>query len=156
MNEKLKSLSNYLLGGLFFVAILTLPVVFIMGSLWVSVHLLPVLTKTAWIVFAIDLLIFLPLSILRSCRGFTGTTIYLSSYLFGIVTWFYGLILTYSLWGILAVVIGLMIVGIGVVPIAMLATLLKGMWGHFSSLILLVFITFGSRWAGMAIAESNT
>lgn len=43
--------------------------------------------------------------------------------------------------------------GIGVVPIAMLATLFKGMWLEFGSLILFTILTFGVRILGVYLIE---
>jgi hypothetical protein len=65
-----------------------------------------------------------------------------------------GLLLTLAIWGVGAVFIGLFLAGVGVVPIAMLATLLKGMWGPLIELVLLTIMTFGSRIGAMSLAES--
>jgi hypothetical protein len=53
-----------------------------------------------------------------------------------------------------AVFIGLFLAGVGMVPIAMLATLIKGMWGPLIELVLLTIMTFGSRIGAMSLAES--
>ena len=50
--------------------------------------------------------------------------------------------------------IGLFLAGVGVVPIAMLATLIKGMWGPLIELVLLTIMTFASRIGAMSLAES--
>ena len=71
----------------------------------------------AWsfLVVVVDIVILLPLSMFRRLRPHTGGLLYLSSYLFGLVTWLYGFIVTCALWGGFAVVIGLMFFGVGVV-----------------------------------------
>jgi hypothetical protein len=43
--------------------------------------------------------------------------------------------------------------GIGVVPIAMLATIFKGQWEQFLTLAVLTILTFGTRLAGIALAS---
>ena len=53
-----------------------------------------------------------------------------------------------------AVILGLFMAGIGVVPIAMLATLLKGMWGPLVELLLLTILTFGSRIGALSLAQT--
>ena len=45
------------------------------------------------------------------------------------------------------------IMGVGVIPIAMLATLFKGMWSTFAQLIILLILTFGARAFGTYLAE---
>jgi len=154
MIEKAKALGGVLLGVAVVVCVLALPVVFIMGSLWASEHLLRPLIVAGWIALALNILILLPLSVFKRLRGFTGTGMFLSSYIFGLVAWLLGFILTYALWGLWAVIVGILFLGGGVVPIAILATLFKGLWEPFLTLIVLVAITFGSRVGGLLIANS--
>ncbi len=156
MIEKAKALGGMLLGIAIFVCVLALPVVFIMGAVWASEHLLQPLIVIGWIALAVNILILLPLSIFRPLRGFTGSGMFLSSYIFGLVSWLLGFVLTYALWGLWAVVIGILFLGGGVVPIALLATLFKGLWEPFFTLIVLTVITFGSRVGGLLIASSSS
>ena len=65
-----------------------------------------------------------------------------------------GLLLTLSLWGLGAVFIGLFMAGIGVVPIAMLATLLKGMWAPLVQPALLTIMTFASGVGALSLSQS--
>lgn len=128
--------------------------VFIFGSAWASSKLLPWFSVFTWIAFALVVFIFLPLAIPRATRGFSSVALFIASYVFGATLWMEGLLLTLFIWGLGAVFIGLFIAGIGVVPIAMLATLLKGMWGQLVELVLLTIMTFGSRIGAMSLAES--
>jgi hypothetical protein len=66
-----------------------------------------------------------------------------------------GLLLTWMLWGGFAVFIGLFLMGIGVVPIAMAATLFKGMWAELGLLVLAVVLTFGLRTLGITLTEND-
>jgi len=120
-----------------------------------ATHLLEPLIIAGWIAVAVDVLILLPLSLLRGLRAFTGTTIFISSFLFGLMAWLLGFILTYALWGLWAVIIGILFFGGAVVPFALLATLFKGMWDPFFTVLILFALTFGSRIAGAYIAESG-
>jgi uncharacterized protein YacL len=61
-------------------------------------------------------------------------------------------IVTYALWGGFGLFIGLMLGGVGVVPLAMLATLFKGMWSVFGELILMIVVTVGTRMLGLFLA----
>ena len=65
-----------------------------------------------------------------------------------------GLLLTLDLWGGCAAVIGLFLLGIGVVPIAMLATLFNGMWIELGLLVLAVVLTFGLRILGAFLQDT--
>jgi|HigsolmetaAR206D_1030411.scaffolds.fasta_scaffold08920_3 hypothetical protein len=129
-------------------------IAFILGGVWVSKHLLPWLTVTSFVVFAIVIFVLLPLAIPRATRGFSSISMLIASYVFGATLWMFGLLLTYFTWGVVAVIIGLVFFGVGVVPIALLATLFKGMWGPFFTLILLAIATYGCRIGAMSLAES--
>ena len=154
IREKIKGASGIAFGFVIFLAILSIPALFILGSAWAAKHLLEPLIIVGWGAVAIDVVILLPLSLFRGLRGFTGTAIVISSYIFGLVTWLLGFILTYALWGVWAVVIGILFFGGTVVPFALLATLFKGMWDPFFTVLVLLVLTFGSRIAGIYIAES--
>ncbi len=75
--------------------------------------------------------------------------------MFGLVAWLLGFILTYSIWGAWAVVIGILFLGGGVVPIALLATAINGYWDPFLTLLVVSVLTFGARISGLLIAESG-
>lgn len=155
MGEKLKKLNTAALGIAFFLAILSIPAFFILGSAWAAEHVLQPLIIVGWVLLVLDLLVLLPLSIFRGIRGFTGSAIFISSFVFGLVTWLLGFILTYTLWGSWAVVAGILFFGGAVVPFALLATMFKGMWGAFFTVIILIVVTFGSRITGMYITEKR-
>jgi hypothetical protein len=155
MIEKIKELAGMAFGFLIFIAMMSLPFVFIKGSVWASAHLLSPLIVVGWVLLAINIVLLLPLSIFKRLRGITGGGIFLSSFIFGLVSWLLGFILTYSIWGIWAVVIGIFFLGFGVVPIALLATAINGYWDPFFTVLVLIILTFGARIVGLLIAESG-
>src|SRR3546814_418731 len=95
MVEALKKISGALFGVVVFVGFLAPPVVFILGSAWAAKHLLSPLILIGWLAVALDAAIFLPLSIFKRLRGFTGSVIFISSYVFGLVTWLLGFVFTF-------------------------------------------------------------
>jgi len=54
-----------------------------------------------------------------------------SSFVVGFAAWLYGFGFTYTLWGGFAVILGLFLFGIGVVPMGLVATGINGMWDAF-------------------------
>ena len=130
--------------------------VFIYGATWASTKLMPLFSVLTWIAFGLVVFIILPLAIPRATRGFSSVALFVASYIFGITLWMEGFLLTLSIWGVGAVVIGLFLAGVGVVPVAILATLIKGLWGPLIELILLAIMTFGSRIGAISLAESLT
>ena len=153
MVEKLKNLGYYILGiGGLFVLIL-ISIFTIKGAVWIGEHVLQWLINFAWIVLAVNLLILLPLSLFRKTGIVGGIGMYISSYIFGLTLWFLGLLITYFTWGFLGVFIGLVMAGVGVVPVAMLATLLNGEFFSLLVLIVLTILTFGVRSLGIYLAS---
>jgi len=155
MWEKIKGAGAAVLGIGFFLVIILLVGLFIHGGAWLSAKVYPWLGVAFSVTLGIALFILLPLGIFRKTRGFSGNGIIISSYIFGLTLWVWGFLLTYTLWGGLAVFIGLFLFGIGVVPIAMLATLFKGMWSTLCQLLLLTAMTFGSRFLGAFFVERS-
>jgi hypothetical protein len=149
----LNKLGGYALGTCVAIAFLALPIVFLMGAVWSSVHLLPLLIDMGWWVLGITVFIALPLAISRKMRGPVAPAIMYSSFFYGVTAWLIGFLLTYTHWGIFAVILGLFIIGIGVVPIGLLASAFHG-WDGFFPLLALVILTFGSRIVAIALASS--
>jgi hypothetical protein len=154
MGEKLKQLSAAAFGIVMFLALLSIPAIFFLGSTW-AVKNLQSLIVVGWVFLAVDLLVFLPLSIFGGLRGLTGTLIFISSFVFVLLTWLLSFILTHALWGLWAVIIGILFFGGAVVPFALLARMFKDMWEQFFSVLVLFVLTFGSPVAGIAIAEKQ-
>lgn len=155
MLENVKKISNILLGISLFLAVIALPIVFVKGAMWASRNLLPPLFTVGWLAIALIVLILLPLSLFKRLRGFAGTAIFFSSYLFGLICWLSGFVITYSLWGAWGVMFGLLFLGGGVVPIGIVASLFNAEWQMMLFLFILISLTLAARIGGAAISESG-
>jgi hypothetical protein len=153
MKDTLKSVGSFVLGICILVAGIFLLIMFLKGGVWLSMHVYPWLVLIASIAFWITVLIFMPLALFRRTRGAAGICTYCVSYVFGLTLWVWSLLLCYTIWGIGGIVAGLILMGIGVVPIAMLASLFNGLWSTLGELALLVLITYGSRLLGYYITS---
>ncbi len=117
----------------------------------VYTFLLPI----SWLGVAIVVFVLLPLSLFKGTRPFAAVCIFFSSYLFGITTWFLGAAVTFATWGWLGLIIGLLLGGVGVVPIGILAAFISlGLPSLGLSLIAMVVIVFAARVGGMALTGS--
>ncbi len=152
--EILQGLGGFLISILVLLVIGAIACIFIFVSAWVSSKLLPWFSVLTVIGLCLVVFVFLPLAIPKATRGFSSVSLLLTSYIFGATLWMEGLLLTLSIWGVGAVIIGLFIAGVGVVPIAMLATLFKGMWWALLELILLTIMTFSCRIGALNLAAS--
>lgn len=156
--DKLKSAGGFLLGIIIILALLTVCAVFIAGVEWLSENLLPWSLRVSEWAFFVPIALLLPLSLVQKCRSYTPTAMIFASLVFGATVWMDGLVLTMTIWGDGAAIFGLLLGGVGVVPFAMLATLFHGMWARLAELVVLIVLTFGSRflafWIG-GMAESD-
>lgn len=153
MVDFLKSIGGFIIGIAVFLGIIFLAIFLIQGGVWLGAKVLPWLSVVMWLVFALDILIILPLGIFKKTKGASAIGLVVSSYVYGLTLWFWALLLTYLIWGAIAVFIGLFIAGVGVVPIAMLATAIRGEWAITGEIVLLLVLTFGSRMLGFYFAQ---
>lgn len=153
MEELVKSISGFIIGIAVLIGSIFLAIFFIKGGVWLGARVLPWLSFVMWFVLALDILIILPFGIFNKTKAAAAVGLVVSSYVYGITLWFWALLLTYMIWGTLAVLIGLFIAGVGIVPVALLATVLKGEWAIIVQLVLLVIFTFGSRTLGFYFAQ---
>lgn len=140
-----------ILFGILFVLV-SLGLLFIEGSVWLGEHLLPVMQPFMWSVLVLNAIIGAPLAFSRRFRPQAATLFIVASWIYGMTLWFWALVLTYTIWGVAAVFIGLFLLGVGVVPVAMLATLFDGQPVVTLQLILLTVVTFGARSIGVRLA----
>jgi hypothetical protein len=124
---------------LFFVLILK-------GMAWATAAIYPTLYLAFQITLGITLVVLIPLAAFRRTRAFSATAILIASYVFGATLWCYGFLITLATWGWLAVILGLFILGVGVVPIAVLASMLEGNWDVVAQFVALIAATFGARY----------
>ena len=106
---------------------------------------LPWLTVASEITIAASLLVLLPLSLLRRTRTFACAAILIASWVLAAVVWLWSVIITYTIWGWIGIIIGIFLAGVGVVPVALLATLVKSFWSVFFELLFMVAFIFGMR-----------
>lgn len=154
MKETAKSIGGGLLGFAIFAAIFAAIGLLFAFGVKVAFSIEPFINWLAGILFAIDIFVLL-FALSRKLRPFVGLILFFSSFVFGISTWIYGLAVTLSLWGVLALIIGLFLGGVGVVPIGMLAAIFHGDWGIFFTLLITLVLTYGTRLVGTALAESD-
>ena len=152
MKEFLKSIGAFVLGAVFLAAAFTLAALFLYGSAWLSEKVLPVINLIFAVTFFILLLVFLPLSMFRKCRGWCAVAFIYWSYLCGLSLWMFSLLVTLNLWGYVAAIVGLIIMGVGIVPVALLACIFKGEWSIFFQLILQFALLIGCRLYGLYLA----
>jgi len=152
--DKLKSIGGILFGVALVVGAIVATVLFFTYGAQVAFTISPFVNLIAGILIVINVVLLL-IAIIPGARGVAGIIIYFSSYIYGLSAWIYGLAVTLALWGWIAVIIGLFLGGIGVVPIGMLAAVFNGHWDIFFTLLLAAVLTYAARLIGMLLAESG-
>lgn len=153
MNSGPKDLRRILLGIVILIAIAILILLFVQGEAWFGERIRPLVSLVSSFAFGVTLLVFTPLAFFKKTKPFAAVAFLSTSYLFGLSAWILGLIFTYELVGKVAVIIGLVLLGIGVVPIGLLGLLLYEAWSEFFGLLLLTAATFGARAISFYIAR---
>jgi len=145
MKQFLKNIGGIFLFITIFLGVILLGIFMLKGSLWFSEKIFPWGTIIFLITIAADTIILLPLSIARKTREIGLLGLFASSYLFGLLLWAWSFLIVYSVWGWIAIIIGFLIAGVGIVPIAVIALILNSYWTTLLQLGILIAITFGIR-----------
>jgi hypothetical protein len=128
-----------------FVGIIFLLMFLIRGGTWVAANIYP----TVSIILATFVLIAIPtslvLAIFKKSRGIGSIGLLISSYALGLNLWLSSLIMAYTFAGTFWLIVGLLFGGIGVVPIAFIATLISGKWSIAGQILLMAAIVYGVR-----------
>jgi len=134
--------------------LLTVSVIFLAGIAWVSDRIWPYVASLSILTLVVVILILLPMAIPRTTRALSSIGLLFASSVFGITLLMYSLLVAWTIWGLTAVVVGMVFVGIGVVPISMLAALLHGEWRTVIAIIMLITATIGCQSGAFKLAES--
>ncbi len=152
--DTIKSIGSTLLGVvIFFGSIIAAILLFTLGAK-LAFTIQPFVNWLAGILLVINLLLLLA-AIIPKARGIVGLIIFISSFVYGLGTWIFGLAVTLALWGWLAVIIGVLLGGVGVVPIGMLSAIFHGEWGLLWTLIINIVLTYGTRVIGRTLVDST-
>jgi hypothetical protein len=156
MNEKLKTVGDLIQGIVIFVLAIKLLYVFFLfftEGPEILAKIYPFMETLFAIATFVSIFSLFPTALFRRSRGIAGAGLYIASYIYSATLWVWAFLLTYTLWGWWALVIGLLAFGIGVVPIAMLATIFKSDWFLLGNLVLVLVLTFGTRMLGMYLKK---
>jgi hypothetical protein len=153
--SRLKTVAGFCLGLIAIAATFILLAVLIRGMVWVSEKVLPWLTHLGTIAVIVCVVVLLPLCVFKAIRPWVGLAYYYTSYLFGIVLFAFSCVVVVQLWGYVGLIFGLLMGGVGVVPLAFFATLFHGEWPWFWNVVLGLIFTFGARSFGIYLSTPS-
>ena len=154
VKEKFASIAK-VIGRLLFsvLAILVIALVLIGGAklaAWVQSWVEGLAGLTLGIVIPVCLL----LLILRKTRGYGGIGIYFASYVIGLALWIFCFLYAVGVsvfWTVAGIVLG----GLGIVPVAAIMTLIRRDWSNFGNILGAVVVVFVLRRFGVWIVEKS-
>jgi len=114
---------------------------------------LPALQDMGTLLFCCWVAVLVPMSIFRRAHPLIARILRVSSLYMGGVCWWQALIVTWHLLGSFAVSVGLLCAGIGVVPMALFATGVRGQWDPFRDLAISAILTLVPRIVAKFIAK---
>lgn len=126
------------------------------GFDWFADHVFPVTSTLSGVSFLLIVPLSLIFAIFRRFRGRAGFGLMIYSYIAGMDLWVRALALTYATTGLIGVIGGVLLAGIGVVPIAMGAMIYRAQWSVLIYLAVALVLVFVFRFFGgflMAKAE---
>lgn len=132
--------------------IVMLALMFLQGGVWLGEKAMPILEWAARITCGVVVVALLPMAAFRQTQRHAAVGLMYAASIFGATLWVWSLLLTYNLWGGGAVLLGVCLFGVGVVPMAMVATLFEKLWPTFTQLLLLALLTYRTRHFGKQLA----
>lgn len=153
MAARVKRAGATFLGFAFMVGMMAIGIGVLMGAAAFSIWVLKLTFPAFAITFLASLFLLAPLSLIPAARGVSAVGFMIAYFIFSVSLWLFGMAYTYTVWGIFGVIFGLMLAGVGVVPIAMLASLLHGDWGNLGAFIFAAIVTISSKMLSIRLAQ---
>jgi hypothetical protein len=123
--------------------------------------ILDLIPVAVWLITLLTLFVICPLALFSRTKYAAAIILFYVSLFYGAVLWAYGAMITFSEWGIFGLVIGILFLAVGVVPLAVVALVLRAEWlwlASFAALFASLLITRAlSAWviAKMSRREDN-
>ena len=153
--DGLQAIGGFLLVGGVGIGFVTLLMMLFYGAAWASEQFLPYVILAAQWAIVICIVILAPLAVFRRARIVSAFGFFTSSYLFGTCLWMMGLLSAYFYWGPKSIIIGMCLFGVGVVPVAILASFFNSDWSAIAMMLTGVALTCGTRMLALWMFEKG-
>lgn len=115
---------------------------------WFYWHVYPYIWNFFVFTFFVNLTAVAPALFQKRYRRTAGKIMYLSSYVFGVECWVASLGVCYALGGWTLILIGILLLGVGTVPLAILSALFTAHWVIMGKTIAILILAVWSRELG--------
>src|SRR5258706_9350964 len=119
---------------------------------WLLAYVFMLLLPFSLFALSISIFVLVPLAFFRKTRPAAGLGVFIASWLFGLTTWTLGVTITFLAYGWVGLIIGLLLFGVGVVPMGVFAAFfnIKSVSLGVSMIVMLIMI-YVARSAGAAL-----
>jgi hypothetical protein len=154
--DKASTVGGCLLSLVMTVAAPLLLFMLIKGTPWMVEHVYPRVQQVVGVVVLVVIPISLLLAVFRgTSRAVGGIGLFASSYVVGLYVWLWSLVVAYVLAGTTWMVIGIIFGGVGVIPIAFVAAVIRAEWWIAIQIGISVVIIGALRGFGMLLVEKG-
>jgi hypothetical protein len=137
MKAKIEAVASVFFVVVMILAGIAIVCAFIFGAEAISLFFVSIIPYVLWPCAIVSVVLALPLLIFRKTRYVGGILTYTFSYFLIFVCWMCAFARTFFIWGTTGLIIGNLILGVGIIPAGMLATLLHGYWAALFEIILI-------------------
>lgn len=150
--EKVKGAGAMLGGVILLLVIIAVPIMLIRGLAEISVWALDWIPDTiGWATFVAVILV--PLGVIPATRGLAGLAYSAIAMAYLVCLWLYAMAFTYLEWGLVALIIGIMLAGVGVILTGGLAALFAGEWTGLANIGILFLFVIGANLLGTWLSD---
>ena len=102
-------------------------------------------TASLWAI-ALALVVCLPAIFIRKIRPVSGMTLAFCTWVWGPTLWLWCVANILANWGVFWLIVGILLGGVGVIPVALFGFLFGGHWGDVASLLFQLALIWGGRY----------
>jgi hypothetical protein len=128
---------------------------FFYGTGWVAEKILPALNWIATIWMLIMVVVGTPFLFSRKTRGLVGFGWMQWGGFTAIIIWLTCLVVVLQIWGIWAAILGVILAGIGIVPVALAALAIHSEWAVFWVILGTIGMIWGARGFGFLMMTKS-
>lgn len=140
----MKTLGRFLMSVLILLAIAFLVILFLMGAQVLTAYFEPLVFIYPTVI-GIGVILVL-LSLIPSLKANMLPPILIVSYILGLLLFLYSAFLTLNIFNWIWLLVGVLLCGFGIVPIAMIGCIVDKQWGPLASLLIMAIATGFFRW----------
>ncbi len=159
MNEKRLETFAAILRGIQTLAMIYALVVgvlwYVKGKIWFKETIIPLHGLVFYALLILTVLILIPLMVVKAARPYSGHTLYQFAYFFGGLAWFYAANYCLNFLGKFWFIFGNCMVGVGLVPIAVIGSIVKRHWAFLGFFGLQLTAAFGCWFLAAHAASSS-